>query len=88
MPALSRHMFIMVRLDAIASVDALWNIALMKRGREVKKVRKVKRRSTPAGLSIALLIGAVFTLSACATVKGLGRDIQSVGQAGSDAINR
>jgi len=39
-------------------------------------------------LLIAMMIGAVFTLSACATVKGLGRDIQSVGQAGSDAINR
>lgn len=38
-------------------------------------------------LLIAALIGAAFTLSACATVKGLGRDIQSVGQAGSDAIN-
>lgn len=38
-------------------------------------------------LLIVVLIGAAFTLSACATVKGLGRDIQSVGQAGSDAIN-
>lgn len=34
-----------------------------------------------AALSAALL------LSACATVKGLGRDIESVGQAGSEAIN-
>jgi len=36
---------------------------------------------------LAALIGAMLTLSACATVKGLGRDIQSVGQAGEDAIN-
>jgi len=39
-------------------------------------------------LLIAVLIGAAFALSACATVKGLGRDIQSVGEAGSDAINK
>ena len=30
---------------------------------------------------------AVLTVSACNTVKGAGRDIESVGQAGSDAIN-
>ena len=29
----------------------------------------------------------VASLSACNTVKGLGRDIQSVGQAGDDAIH-
>lgn len=40
-----------------------------------------------ASLLLAALIGAALTLSACATVKGLGRDIQSVGQAGQDAIN-
>jgi predicted small secreted protein len=33
------------------------------------------------------LLAATLILSACATVKGLGRDIESVGQAGSDAIN-
>ncbi|WP_338468207.1 entericidin A/B family lipoprotein [Novosphingobium sp. ZN18A2] len=31
--------------------------------------------------------GLVMGLSACATVKGAGKDIQSVGQAGEDAIN-
>lgn len=30
--------------------------------------------------------GIVLTASACNTVKGLGRDIQSVGQAGDDAM--
>ncbi|MET0366162.1 MAG: entericidin EcnAB [Sphingobium sp.] len=30
---------------------------------------------------------AALALSGCATVKGVGRDITSVGQAGSDAIN-
>ncbi|MCE7795716.1 entericidin A/B family lipoprotein [Sphingobium sufflavum] len=34
----------------------------------------------------ALAVG-VLALSGCATVKGVGRDITSVGQAGSDAIN-
>ena len=37
---------------------------------------------------IAVAAGA-FALSAtaCNTVKGLGRDVESVGQAGEDAIN-
>ncbi|MBS0482212.1 MAG: entericidin A/B family lipoprotein [Proteobacteria bacterium] len=38
----------------------------------------------------ALILGAVgiaLTATACNTVKGLGKDIQSVGQAGSDAIH-
>ncbi|MPT47764.1 MAG: entericidin A/B family lipoprotein [Sphingobium sp.] len=33
-------------------------------------------------LTIALLMGAALTLSACNTVKGVGRDIESVGSAG------
>lgn len=37
-------------------------------------------------LIAALLAGAMVTLSACATVKGAGKDIQSVGQAGEDVI--
>lgn len=37
---------------------------------------------------IAMLLGASLVLSACATVKGAGRDIESVGQAGQDAINK
>jgi len=37
---------------------------------------------------IAMGLGALaFTATACNTVKGVGRDIESVGQAGSDAIN-
>lgn len=39
-------------------------------------------------LLLTALLGAALVLSGCATVKGLGRDIESVGQAGSDAINR
>ena len=31
--------------------------------------------------------GIVFSASACNTVKGAGEDIESVGQAGDDAIN-
>ncbi|HEY0959689.1 MAG TPA: entericidin A/B family lipoprotein [Novosphingobium sp.] len=38
---------------------------------------------------IALAAGAIaLTASACNTVKGAGRDIESVGQAGDDAINK
>ena len=33
------------------------------------------------------LTAFAFTAAACNTVKGVGRDIESVGQAGSDAIN-
>ena len=32
--------------------------------------------------------GLVLGTAACNTVKGLGRDIESVGQAGDKAINR
>jgi entericidin B len=32
-------------------------------------------------------VGICLGASACNTVKGVGRDIESVGQAGSDAIN-
>ena len=35
----------------------------------------------------AVLIGASLLLSACNTVKGLGEDVQSVGEAGQDAID-
>ncbi|HEY8604774.1 MULTISPECIES: entericidin A/B family lipoprotein [Tsuneonella] len=39
-------------------------------------------------IMIALGIAAItMTTAACNTVKGMGRDIESVGQAGSDAIN-
>jgi predicted small secreted protein len=33
------------------------------------------------------LLTASLLIASCATVKGLGRDIESVGQAGSEAIN-
>ena len=46
------------------------------------------RIRTMRKLMIALgLAAATLSLSACATVKGAGKDIQSVGQAGEDAIN-
>lgn len=37
-------------------------------------------------LSIGLA-ATVLTVTACNTVKGAGRDIESVGQAGDEAIN-
>ena len=38
-------------------------------------------------LLIALGVAAItFTATACNTVKGIGRDIESVGEAGDDAI--
>lgn len=37
-------------------------------------------------LTALALSGVVLTASACNTVKGVGRDIQSVGEAGSRAI--
>ena len=41
-----------------------------------------------ASLLIAALAGAALLLTGCATVKGLGRDIESVGKAGEDAIKK
>lgn len=37
---------------------------------------------------LAMLVGATLMLNACATVKGAGKDIQSVGEAGEEAINK
>ena len=34
-----------------------------------------------------VLVMAVLALGACNTVKGVGRDIESAGEAGEDAIN-
>ncbi|MCJ1960083.1 entericidin A/B family lipoprotein [Novosphingobium mangrovi (ex Hu et al. 2023)] len=41
------------------------------------------------GKSLTLLaaLGLLAGLAACNTVKGLGRDVESVGQAGERAIN-
>jgi entericidin A len=36
--------------------------------------------------SVLLIVAASLLVTACNTVKGAGRDIESVGQAGSDAI--
>lgn len=33
------------------------------------------------------LAATVLSISACATVKGVGKDIESVGEAGQDAID-
>ena len=37
--------------------------------------------------AIVVLIAAMVALGACNTVKGAGEDIQSVGEAGEEAIN-
>jgi predicted small secreted protein len=39
-----------------------------------------------ASLVLTALAGAALLLAGCATVKGAGKDIQSVGQAGEDVI--
>jgi predicted small secreted protein len=42
----------------------------------------MKRTITTVAISLALTL-----LAACNTVKGLGRDVESVGRAGEEAIN-
>jgi len=37
--------------------------------------------------AVAIVALAVVALGACNTVKGAGRDIESVGQAGEDALD-
>jgi entericidin A len=37
--------------------------------------------------SVILIVAASLLVTACNTVKGAGRDIESVGKAGSDAIH-
>lgn len=39
-----------------------------------------------ASLLLCALASAALILTGCATVKGLGRDIESAGQAGEDVI--
>ena len=48
---------------------------------------KISAKLTRTGL-LAAFGAAALVLSGCATVKGAGRDITSVGQAGSDAIHK
>ncbi len=36
---------------------------------------------------VAILISSTLVLSACNTVKGVGRDIESVGRTGEEVIN-
>ncbi|MEH6716877.1 entericidin A/B family lipoprotein [Parasphingorhabdus flavimaris] len=38
-------------------------------------------------ITVAILISTMVLLSACNTVKGAGRDIESVGKAGEKAID-
>lgn len=37
-------------------------------------------------IAMSTLVVAALAVGACNTVKGLGRDIESVGQAGDDAL--
>jgi predicted small secreted protein len=46
----------------------------------------VIRENIMRKISIALLVTAALLVSACNTVRGLGRDIESVGEAGDRAI--
>ena len=50
----------------------------------------MKNRKFPKSHSVKLLavITASLLVMGCNTVKGAGQDIESVGQAGDDAINR
>ena len=48
------------------------------------------QRTIPMIRKLLLALGVTsiaFTATACNTVKGLGRDIQSVGEAGEDALD-
>jgi entericidin A len=58
-------------------------------GENMSFARNQRRRSFSLSRALATLtlIAAVPLTAGCATVKGLGRDIESVGQAGSEAIN-
>ena len=50
--------------------------------------RKASRNTPRVGLMLVLGIASMALITAaCNTVKGVGEDIQSAGQAGEDAIN-
>jgi len=63
---------------AIALGNRLWKTA--------GAAQKKKGPLMKAPLMFVTLAGAALLLSGCATVKGVGKDISSVGQAGEDAI--
>jgi entericidin A len=64
------------RTRAIALGSRLWkSCGTRKKGLPMK-----------ASLVLTALAGAALLLAGCATVKGMGRDIESVGQAGEDAM--
>lgn len=46
---------------------------------------EIKRENIMRKVTIFVLMSAALLVSACNTVKGLGRDIESVGQAGDRA---
>ena len=46
----------------------------------------IKQEHNMRKVTIFILMSAALLVSACNTVKGLGRDIESVGQAGDRAI--
>ena len=47
----------------------------------------LRRSTTPArAVAMACLFGAALALGACNTVKGLGKDIQTVGEKSEEAI--
>jgi len=56
----------------------------LKRGIETVSFRRVSDMLRVAVISAVAL--TMLTLTACNTVKGLGRDIESVGQAGENAL--
>lgn len=50
--------------------------------------RKLSRNPRRAGLMLVLGVASMALITAaCNTVKGVGQDIQSVGQTGEEAIN-
>jgi len=72
-------------LPAHAQADKVCVIALA--GRRSRTMNTPEEKTIGAVLGIFALAAALL-LSACNTVKGVGRDIESVGNAGEKAINK
>lgn len=88
-PAATRRSSAGKALSAVG--EAGWHAGQPKGPRVVVLPRDNEQNWTEA-MNMKLLLTALVSislgLSACATVKGAGKDIQSVGQAGEDAINK
>jgi entericidin B len=66
---------------SILAVQALYPLIPLGRGTQPRNKSMIRRT-----ILVLVTAGVMLSATACNTVKGLGRDIESVGEAGDKAI--